>query len=134
MLPSAAAWRSLVGVVVANWGTFGKLLGRSYLSGVFGSCPDVTSSSSGTTRDEDWNAQGSFVTIYGHGFSVAALQTSPVRLTGITSDEGWVGMRRRLPCSCINRQEALADGHIAHRLRTCTNTLLKWNTKRPRSI
>ena len=34
-------------------GTFGKLLGRSYLTGVFGSCPDVTSSSSGTTRDEN---------------------------------------------------------------------------------
>ncbi len=60
------------GVGVANWGPFGKPLGRSYLSGVFGSCPDVTSSSSGTTRDEDWN-EGSFVTIYSHGFSVAAL-------------------------------------------------------------
>ena len=61
------------GVGVANWGPFGTPLGRSYLSGVFGSCPDVSSSSSGATRDEVWNAQGSFVTIYGHGFSVVAL-------------------------------------------------------------
>ena len=44
--------RPLGGFLVGGGSELGYFWGRSYLTGVFGSCPDVTSSSSGATRDE----------------------------------------------------------------------------------